>query len=126
MEEEKKEVEVTEEAPAEENQAEKAPMDPNKKALLAFIFACASFIFWYAPVLGLVLAIVSFVFVKKLGGELPEQKPFGIFAKIAKIASLILLIVGAIVTAGFAIWLVVVIIVAIVGAIKAATALVLL
>ena len=124
LEEEKKEVELeaTEEAPAEENQeeqkADKAG-DP-KTALLAFIFACVSFVFWYVPVLGLVAAILSFVFFKKLGGVMPEQKPHNIFAKITKIASIILLIVGVVVTAGFVIWAIIAIIIAIITAISAA------
>ena len=129
LEEEKKEVELEAEA-AEEAQEEKKVTgkegDP-KTALIAFILACVSFVFVWVPVVGLVCAIVSLVFFKKLNGVLPEQKPHNIFAKITKIASLILVIVGVVVTAVGLIGALVGIIVAIVGAIaNAASSIVLL
>lgn len=121
MEEEKKEVEL--EATENENTEEAAASKEGdtKTALLSFIFACVSFVCWYIPVVGLVAAILSLVFFKKLKGVLPEQKPYNIFAKIAKIASIILLIVGLVVTAagviGFLIWIIALIIGAIAKAI---------
>ena len=130
LEEEKKEVELEAEEAAEENQEEQkvtGKEGDTKTALIAFILACVSFIFVWVPVVGLVCAIVSLVFFKKLNGVLPEQKPFDIFAKITKIASLILVIVGIVVTAAGLIGALVGIIVAIVGAIaNAASSIVLL
>ena len=118
LEEEKKEVELEAEA-AEEAQEEKKVTgkegDP-KTALIAFILACVSFVFVWVPVVGLVCAIVSLVFFKKLNGVLPEQKPHNIFAKITKIAALVLLIVGIVVTIAGVIGF----LVAVIGAIVAA------
>ena len=104
MEEEKKEM-VEEEQPVEEQPAEEAaeqPQEPlpeevlKKNALIAFIAACVGVVFLGTGVLALVGGIIATVFIKKNRGQLPEDKTHNIFAKIAKIAGLILIIVGAV------------------------------
>ena len=115
LEEEKKEVELeAEEAPEEKKVTGKE--GDEKTALIAFILACVSFVFVWVPFVGLITAIVSLIFFKKLNGVYPERKPHNIFAKITKIAALVLLIVGIVVTIAGVIGF----LVAVIGAIVAA------
>lgn len=122
---EKKE-EVETEAEAAENEEEKkvtGKEGDEKTTLIAFILACASFVFVWTPLVGLVCAIVSLVFFKKLNGVFPEKNPHKIFAKITKIAAIVLLIVGIVVSIAWAIGLLVTIIGAIVAAATSSLAL---
>ena len=126
MEEEKK----VEAAPAEEVKVEEAPkqepaeqqsgMRPeSKNALIAFILSVVGFGFaWasYASIVGCILGIIGLVFHKKITKEV-EQQPFKVFGKIAKILSIVDIIVGAI---SFLVWIIVAIVLAVAAASAAA------
>ena len=127
MEEEKKEVvEETpvEEAPAEEAAAEQAEPLPEealkKNALIAFILCCAGVVFLWSGIVPLVCGIVAKIFLKKNGGALPEDQAHNIFAKVSKIVSIIIIIIGAVLCAAALIGGIISLGIAIVGAIISA------
>ena len=124
MEEENKVVEAeVAEAPKEEPKQE-GGMTPNcKNALMAFIFAVVGLAFswgWFiGSVAGLVLGILSVVFLKKVEGEV-EKQPFRTFSKIAKPLGIVAIILSA---CGLLFWLIyTIVIVALAAAAAAAEA----
>ena len=139
MEEEKKEVveeaqEVKEEKVPEPEPVEAQPEAPAervddeadvKNSLLAFIAAMIGIVLIETALGMLICGIISSSIVKKVQGKV-EKKPHAIFLKVARIASKIEIIVGAVLTGlailGLLIWLIWFIVVVVIAAGTAAEA----
>ena len=86
-----------------------------KKALLAFIFSVAGFVCTAGALLCTILGIVSLVMQKKISGKV-EKKPHAVFLKVAKPVAIVDVILGALVTIGYIVWIIVVIVLAAIAA----------
>lgn len=112
MEEEKKE--LVEEVKEEEVKEEVAPVqqeqvdEPSdvKNALVSFILSVAGFIVSASAIVTIVLGAVALGILKKIKGRV-EKKPHAVFMKIAKPVAIVDIILGALVTLGYIIWLIV-------------------
>ena len=126
MEEEKKEVveevkeeEVKEVAPVQQEQVDE-PGDV-KNALISFILAVAGFVVSASAIVTIVLGAISLGMLKKIKGKV-EKKPHAVFMKVAKPVAIVDIILGALVTLGYIIWLIVWLVMLAVAAAAAAEA----
>ena len=126
MEEEKKEVveevkeeEVKEVAPVQQEQVDE-PGDV-KNALISFILAVAGFVVSASAIVTIVLGAISLGMLKKIKGRV-EKKPHAVFMKVAKPVAIVDIILGALVTLGYIIWLIVWLVMLAVAAAAAAEA----
>ena len=126
MEEEKKEVveevkeeEVKEVAPVQQEQVDE-PGDV-KNAWISFILAVAGFVVSASAIVTIVLGAISLGMLKKIKGRV-EKKPHAVFMKVAKPVAIVDIILGALVTLGYIIWLIVWLVMLAVAAAAAAEA----
>lgn len=103
MEEEKKEVvEEVKPEPAEEINSE-ANL---KNVLISFIVSVAGWVFSWSGIVLMICGIIGLSFLKKVPGEVTKA-PHKVFQKIAKPVAIVDIILGALITLGLIIWLIV-------------------
>lgn len=103
MEEEKKE--VVEEVKAE--QADEINSEANlKNVLVSFIVSVAGWVFSWSGIVLMICGIVGLNFLKKVPGQVTKA-PHKVFQKIAKPVAIVDIILGALITLGLIVWLIV-------------------